>query len=261
MTFWHIRILHQDKKHGSTSYSYEMDLSEDNAKTVAKQYQQGENLFFRGRWIDPFDIREILIRQTEEPSKEYETAQTTGSVEIFSHNRGMAVTRHFVSSPPRPKREIRKEAPKLPNLSKNIFIVHGRDTKPALELARILEGWALNPIILEEKPSMGRTIVEKLEKYSDVGFAFIILTPDDVGALTTDKQNLKQRARQNVILEFGYFTGLLGRDRVCCLHKGNVELPSDIYGIVYIPFKESVKEAHWYIVRELKAVGYLGDSF
>lgn len=59
-----------------------------------------------------------------------------------------------------------------------------------------------------------------------------------------------------MILEFGYFIGKLGRDKVCCLHQGDVELPSDMHGIVYVPFKESVNEVRDKIVKELKAAGY-----
>jgi predicted nucleotide-binding protein len=57
-------------------------------------------------------------------------------------------------------------------------------------------------------------------------------------------------------MEFGYFWGLIGRDRVCCLYKGDVELPSDMHGIVYIPFKKSANEARDMIIKELRAAGY-----
>lgn len=187
----------------------------------------------------------------------------------------------FPNIKPKIYRFIEKE--KLPKkiiapLSKDIFLVHGRDRKSVKELKSMLKEFGLNPIILHEQPSGSRTIVEKLEKYSDVGYAFVILTPDDVGisAHDFDMEKLKKgrigrkladdidymlsqmiaRARQNVVLEFGYFIGKLGRDRVCCLHKGNIELPSDMHGIVYIPFKESVNECYDKIVKELKAAGY-----
>ena len=109
----------------------------------------------------------------------------------------------------------------------------------------------LNPIILHEQPSGSRTIVEKLEKYSDVGYAIVILSSDEVIAPT-----MVSRARQNVLLEFGYFMGMLGRDRVLCLYEEGVELPSDLYGIIYVPFKESVNEVRNIIIKELKAAGY-----
>jgi len=175
-----------------------------------------------------------------------------------------------------PKEE---ETPKkrVAQLSNKVFIVHGRDHKPLKELKAMLTRFGLNPIVLHEKASGSRTIVEKLEKYSDVGYTFVILTPDDVGGdmgsldailsypgFPPDYEDIfeepnplmKRRARQNVILEFGYFIGKLNRDRVCCLHKGDVELPSDMHGIVYVPFKDSVKEARDMIIEELTEAGY-----
>jgi len=183
----------------------------------------------------------------------------------------------FPNIKPKIYRFIEKE--KLPKkmtapLSKDIFLVHGRDRKAVKELKSMLKEFGLNPIVLHEQPSGSRTIVEKLEKYSDVGYAFVILTPDDVGstlwnldAILSNPEGLdiedvfvmelmEKRARQNVILEFGFFIGLLGRDQVCCLYKGDVELPSDMQGIVYVPFEESVNEARDKIVKELKAAGY-----
>jgi len=140
-------------------------------------------------------------------------------------------------------------------LSEDIFIVHGRDHKPLKELKTLLEDFGLNPIVLHEEPSGSRTIVEKLERYSDVGFTFVILTPDDIGS-SSDAPFTSPRARQNVVLEFGYFMGMLSRDRVCCLYKGQVELPSDMHGVVYIPFEESINEVRDKIIRELEEAGY-----
>lgn len=255
MVFWHIRILFQDKKSGSTTYSYEMDLSEDNVKTFAKQYQGEETVFYGGRWLDPLNISEVLIYQTEEHSSTYETPEMTGSVAIFTQQKGMPITRNYIFKQPKPQKQ---KVPNIPSISKNIFIVHGRDTASAHELARILTELKLNPIMLSEQPSGSLTIIEKLEKYSNVGYAFVLLTPDDVGRLSSE-QYLKSRARQNVLLEFGYFIASLGRDRVACLYKGDVELPSDMHGVAYVQFNKSVKEIYWYIIKELKAVGYSID--
>lgn len=171
---------------------------------------------------------------------------------------------------------------KVTPLSNDVFVVHGKDHKSLEELKKMLKGFGLNPIILHEEASGSRTIVEKLEKYSNVGYAFVMLTPDDglfnlakveetltrieAMALRREEEDdlfldsfvntLTKVARQNVILEFGYFMGLLGRDRVCCLYKGNVKLPSDMHGIVYIPFKESVNSVKTKIIKELKEAGY-----
>ena len=252
MVFWHIRILYQDKKSGSTTYSYSMDIGEDGVSTFAKQYQAGDNVYYVGRWLDPFSILEVLIYQTEDHSKAYETTEMTGSAAIFIEKKGIDVTTNHIHKKPKQKEE---KVLNVPNISKNVFIVHGRDTGPAYELANILRDFNLNPIILSEQASGSLTIIEKLEKYSNVGYAFVIMTPDDMGGLTTEQQ-FKSRARQNVILEFGYFTGLLGRDRITCLYTGDIELPSDMHGVVYVQFHKTVKEIYWYLVKALRAVGY-----
>jgi predicted nucleotide-binding protein len=157
-----------------------------------------------------------------------------------------------------------------PNPKKEVFISHGKDLKPLNELKDILIEFGLNPIILSEQPSGGRTVMEKLEAYSDVGYAFIILTPDDLGgfveagsSIWTRPKRLRNflktahiRPRQNVVLEFGFFVGKLGRDKVALLLKKPVEQPSDMQGIAYLNFKESLQEIKEEIKKELKAARY-----
>jgi predicted nucleotide-binding protein len=128
-----------------------------------------------------------------------------------------------------------------PNLeSRKVFVVHGHDNETKEATARFIERIGLEPIILHEQASSGRTIIEKFEIYSgDIAFAVVLLTPDDVGAANDATPNLNPRARQNVILELGYFMGRLGRVRVCALHKGGVELPSDYQGVIYIEMDPS----------------------
>jgi predicted nucleotide-binding protein len=119
--------------------------------------------------------------------------------------------------------------------SRKVFVVHGRDEAAKEGVARFIEKVGLQPIILHEQANAGRTIIEKFEVYSgDVAFAVVLLTPDDVGSAAGEVSNTRPRARQNVIMELGYFIGRLGRTRVCALHKGNVELPSDYQGVVYV---------------------------
>lgn len=139
---------------------------------------------------------------------------------------------------------------------KNVFIVHGRDKTPALELARVIEKrYPIETILLEEKAHRGRTIIEKLEDYSKVDFAFITLTPDDFGALKGEP--LRERARQNVIFELGQFIGKIGREKVCLLIKGNIEIPSDLRGVGYYRFNESIKECFLDVENELKEAGLI----
>jgi predicted nucleotide-binding protein len=119
--------------------------------------------------------------------------------------------------------------------ARKVFVVHGHDNEAKETVARFLERLGLEPIILHEQPSFGRTIIEKFEIYSgDIAFSVVLLTPDDVGGVANKPSHLRVRARQNVIMELGYFMGRLGRFRVCALHKGPVELPSDYQGVLYI---------------------------
>ena len=148
---------------------------------------------------------------------------------------------------------------KMPRGTNKVFVVHGHDEAAKLTVARLLEKLGLEPIILHEQANQGRTIIEKIEKYSDVAFAVVLLTPDDVGALKNKKPELKSRARQNVILELGFFLGSLGRQRVCPLVKGDVEKPSDYDGVVYTKLDD---EGAWKmkLVQELMAADFAVDA-
>ena len=149
-----------------------------------------------------------------------------------------------------------------PSLSNKIFVVHGHDHLLKTELEAFLYDIGLEPIVLHRKPDEGATLIEKFEKHSDVGYAFILLTPDEI-AYTVDqedqddeKRRKEKRARSNVIFEFGYFVGKLGRKRVCCLHKGDVALPSDLGGLVYKKVDGSLESLGFSLIKELKAAGY-----
>ena len=135
-----------------------------------------------------------------------------------------------------------------------VFLVHGHDESARETTARFLEKLKLEPIILHEQPNAGRTIIEKVERYAEVAFAVVLLTPDDVGGLNSAPQMLKPRARQNVILELGYFLGRLGRSHVAALLKGDVEKPSDYDGVLYLRMDDA---GAWKILlaRELKTAG------
>lgn len=115
-----------------------------------------------------------------------------------------------------------------------VFIVHGHNNEAKETTARFIEKINLTPLILHEQPNKGKTIIEKFEAFSDVEFAVILLTPDDIGYRVGDKDKQKKRARQNVVLELGYFLGKLGRERVCALYTDGVEIPSDYQGVLYV---------------------------
>jgi predicted nucleotide-binding protein len=157
--------------------------------------------------------------------------------------------------------------------NRKVFIVHGHDSSLKNDIEKYLRSLDLDPIILHKQADLGKTIIEKVEHYSDdVGFAVILLTKDDFGgippkaddynelqkfalqsstgcvpSLTTDTQayrelekfikeiftGLNPRARQNVIFEFGYFIGRVGRNRVAALCEEGIERPSDIDGLLF----------------------------
>jgi len=308
MSYYHVYIYHYDTIKSGTDEAYELDLSEEELmEQIVEPFRAGKFFMCGGQQINPFYVELIRISETDKRSselisklraKEIEESEKTGISGGVPDNylvieKGRDVTRKFVSTPP--KREVsEKEAKTKQSLSKNIFIVHGRDHEPMKDLKSMLYDFGLDPIVLHEEASGGLTLAEKLEKYSDsVRYAFVILTPDDAGSQRTEVEDLKSRlesppfvaifteshgvgqeakisrdfikkeferlkprARQNAIFEMGYFWGLLKRRRVCCLLKEDVEKPSDIEGIVYIPFKNSVNEVQVKIMKELKEAGY-----
>jgi predicted nucleotide-binding protein len=140
--------------------------------------------------------------------------------------------------------------------SMKIFIVHGHDEAAQQAVARFVERIGFEAVILSEQANQGRTIIEKIEMHGDVGFAIVLLTPDDVGGKTA--ASLRSRARQNVLLELGYFMAKLGRDRVCTLAKGDLEIPTDFAGVVWERLDDggAWKTA---LARELKAADYFID--
>ena len=141
--------------------------------------------------------------------------------------------------------------------SNQVFVIHGSDHGIKSEIARFLENLGLEPVILHEQADQGLTIIEKFEQSAHAGFAVALLTPDDVGG--TNQGNLQPRARQNVVLELGYFIGKLGRSRVCALRQGDVEIPSDYSGVLYIPLDDG---DGWKLalIRELKKAGFNVDA-
>jgi len=138
-----------------------------------------------------------------------------------------------------------------------VFIVHGHNNEVKLEVARFIEKIGFEPIILHEQASGSKTIIEKIEAYSDVGFGVVIYTPCDIGAKKIESPDLRGRARQNVVFEHGFLIGKLGRQNVCSLVKGELETPNDISGIVYT----SMDSTNWQLelAKELRAADYAVD--
>lgn len=255
MVYFHIHAVVMSREY------YEYDQSLESIQEFSKNYNEKQRLLISGVPINPKEIGKLRIYKTVLRNREIVGARVWDV--------GINVTRRFIKAPPSDS-----FAPK-PS-TKDVFIVHGHDHEPMKELRAILKEIGFNPIVLHEQASGSRTIIEQLEKHSNVDYTFVVLTPDDWGGNKEDffsvldgitkrlsdledafyLKDLQYRARQNVILEFGYFIGKLGREKVCCLLKGNIEKPSDMHGIIHMQFTDSVREVRNKIIKELQAVGY-----
>ncbi len=149
-----------------------------------------------------------------------------------------------------------KPVKKAKGLIKKAFIVHGHNEATKLRTARFLEKLGFDAVILHEQANGGKTIIEKLEHFTDVGFGIVLYTPDDVGEALAQKDKLRPRARQNVVFEHGLLIGKLGRERVFPLVTDHsVELPGDISGMVYL----SDNSWEFQLAKEIKTLGYEVD--
>jgi len=135
-----------------------------------------------------------------------------------------------------------------------VFIVHGHDDIAKLEMSAFISSLGLQPIILHQQASSGRTIIEKIEYYSNVGFGVVLYTPCDVGSKAGELTG-NYRARQNVVFEHGFLIGKLSRARVTAVVKGSVETPNDISGVVYTSMDNDGQWKQQLLV-ELRDAGY-----
>lgn len=142
---------------------------------------------------------------------------------------------------------------------KKVFVVYGHDMNARTQLEAMLRRWDLEPLILDQLVSSGQTIIEKLEEYtSQVDFGIVLATPDDIGYAKGNEANKKYRVRQNVVLELGMLLASIGRSKTAILlsQAEEMEAPSDIQGLIYIPFKENVEDTKLSLAKEMKNNGY-----
>lgn len=266
--FYHVLVeIDDSSKKNKILYLYEADNQslDDIKEDILLPYSKEKQIYIDGRYIDYKKIRKLKVFKSMDSvdtlvNRAYD-GLPSGFLAIY--NREDVMNSEYMIDIT--KESLRSLKHSLLNVSYNIiernevldnkkvFVVHGRDDGIKNEVARFIQTMGLEPIILHEQASNGNTLIEKIEENTDVGFGIILYTPCDVGGLSKDE--LKPRARQNVIFEHGYLIGKLGRKRVAALVKPNVEHPSDISGIVYIPHDnhDGWKVA---LARELKSAGY-----
>ncbi len=157
---------------------------------------------------------------------------------------------------------ILSESPALPMQNRKVFVVYGHDNNARTQLEAMLRRWDLEPLILDQLISSGQTIIEKLEEYTQqVNFGIVLATPDDMGYPKNDETKKQYRVRQNVVLELGMLLARVGREKVAILlsQSEEMEKPSDIDGLIYIPFKGNVEETKVSLAKEMNRNGYTLD--
>lgn len=267
MKYYHVYIESNDPK----ARCFELDRTElsELKEDVILPYLKGDQFYFDGYLLRGTKVERILIMKSDISYEGYAKLRKQRSRYPVSRSDILASSEYFNNitgeilkecqsllqqATPKPEAPIVTQ-PKAPMDKSKVFIVHGHDGEAKQAVARFVENLGLKAIILHEQASSGKTIIEKIEEYTDVGFGIVLYTPCDLGASQEKKDELKARARQNVVFEHGYLIGKIGRKNVCALVKGDIEKPNDISGVVYINMDES--EAWKYqVAKEMKACGY-----
>lgn len=275
--YYHVVIETTEKvgKNNKNKEHYELDKSDldEIATRIVRPYLDGEDFQFDGYFLKKQDIRRISIKQTERSTHvlaKYENDHTPSDIIVrfvgpedilnFKAHAQDITTKVFDDVKAElqvkgAKKQVKgaKKAEAEHSYSR-VFVVHGRDDLVKTEAARFIEKLGLEAVILHEQASAGKTIIEKIEEHTNVGFAIVLYTPCDFGGLAGQSAT-KPRARQNVVFEHGYLIGKLGRHNVCALVKGEVEIPNDISGVVYISL-DAPQAWHLALAKELRNAGY-----
>ena len=252
-------------------------LTDQTDKNIIKSdilvpYLQGEEFFVDGYRLNKSKISRIKIVASEQSiqslvdfkneQKDYENrisdvyvVFTYASLHIMNDEKLVRdITAEILKEVKTELKNSKSTRKKSVINNKRVFIVHGHDDKIKLDVARFLEKLNLEPVILHEQANQGKTIIEKIESETDVGYGIVLYTPCDKGGTKdTDFENMKFRARQNVIFEHGFLIAKLGRDKVCALLDGDVEQPSDINGVLYVLYQGDWKLT---VANELRSAGY-----
>ena len=287
--YYHIAVTNENCKNleKKSHYPvYELNITEmGRIYEIVRKYYRGEQVQIKKRFVDNRQYPEMMIVQSEETAEVFKENLINEISKKASIPSDYARARSYFDQPTvdvimnekkdtddditlsifdRVSKETktRKESQQKEALTdeavvknKRVFIVHGHDDLLKESVARLVEKIGLEAVILHEQANEGLTIIQKLEKQADVGYAIILYTPCDEGR-KKGSENSKPRARQNVVFEHGLFMGKLGARRVCALRKSEVEMPSDAQGILYIEVKDGSNEWKHEVAKELKNAGY-----
>ncbi len=269
--YFHIKLL-KSEDDGEIKVNI---TEEELIDRYVEPYLTGDTIVINGTTLDPKNIYRVKITESNDSldSKVQKTRNEDrldrspfvffkGSPEWRAMDIETDVTDRFINKAPDSKKAVRlKSESKIIQSENKVFVVHGHDIELKNDVELFLREINLEPIVLHRQLDEGLTVIEKFEKHSDVKFAIILLTPDDIGypksenSKTEKERNIELRARQNVIFEFGFFVGKLSRKNVCCIFKEGVTLPSDLSGLIYKQVNKSVEEVGFLLIRELKNAG------
>ncbi|WP_110636353.1 TIR domain-containing protein [Salinicola salarius] len=276
--FYQVLIETSEKVGKSGNYKQLFELDKDNLieieNDVVIPYLKGNRFQFDGYFVNASEVKRIVVKETERTTEElskYENRNMSPGIIMFVSREDVVsydrytkdITKQVFSSAEEriksnPVETNTKETAEIEFDVTKVFIVHGHDDLAKIEVARFIEKMDFEPIVIHEQASSGSTIIEKIEKYSNVGFGVVLYTPCDLGAKSSSKPDLRSRARQNVVFEHGFLNGKLGRHNVCALVKGDVETPNDISGVVYVPMDD---HGAWKLAlaKEMRNSGYEVD--
>ena len=272
--YYHIAVTSEFCKRTSIRYPiYLLDIAENEVEKIyriVREYNGGERTRIKGGFISNRQYPEMIIVQSEEKAEVFVKKQEQRfKMEGYFMANSRPLPDKFFTEKKDTEDDItakvfdhvEKETQPKARLAdtdvvknKRVFIVHGHDEAIEVKASQLIKELGLEPVILHEESDKGQTIIEKLERCTDVGFGIILYTPCDHGG-EMGSDSMMPRARQNVVFEHGMLIGKLGRGRVCALLKGDIEKPSDISGIIY---KTIDDKGMWRIevAKELDEAGY-----
>lgn len=266
--YWHchVELAGDNKKNHRSAVFNDLTFDELDQQIIAP-WHSGRAFTVDGMIIKSIDdVQKIKITHTSQPKSYYadqhnNKMKNSGIADMATNRRLLPLSagKDFTHDLLFKEQEvINTKGNVVSSNSNNVFVVHGHDEQAKESTARFIEKLGLNAVILHEQANEGQTIIEKLEKHTDAAYAVVLFTPDDVGASSESPENLHPRARQNVLVELGYMAAKIGRNRVCVLRKGNVEMPSDFVGVLYIDI-DAAGAWRLTLAKELKVAGLKVD--
>lgn len=247
--YYHVSIKANTGKEYKNMIEIDIRNEDEVLNDIVIPYLEAKEFLFDGYFIKSENVERIVIKITEQSAREHASFENdhmpTGLImhvtpeDIFGYDRYTSDVTKLLFKKAK-KQSKMKEVESITKIIEDsvdrskVFIVHGHDELAQSKAARFVEKLGFETIILHEQVSSGKTIIEKIEKYSNVGFGIVLYTPCDVGAKKENEPKLRTRARQNVVFEHGFLMGKIGRTNVCALVKDDVETPNDISGVVYI---------------------------